>query len=334
MKVGIFLDKFLNKNNENVSFYIKDGNGYYFHNDKPVNFSIPVGIYYSWVYAFDGIFINLSEYKEIPKYDLDIIFVSLEWHINKIDEIRKVYPNALICAIIKELFSISSLEDRVIFFNKCDRILSMYKHIECAMPYADKFNKFVDWLPCPVDINAYKQKYGKENKKDNILIYLPYHPPRRGKTEEFAKKMSKKYKLDYLKLETSNREDFLDIISKYKYIFNLDPEPQLGQVAIYNAIFNNMNIGGLNDSHKILYPDTATNDLIELESIFTKFLENQNLLNEKIKFANDTVISTYSYESVKDKFLKVLKTSNKKSKSKIITRPSILYQSLTIKSEN
>jgi hypothetical protein len=330
VKIGVFLDKFLN--DQFPSFYVKGNDSFYLKNDKLMENSFKVkGAWFSWTDWCQGVFINLSEFNSVPKFDLDIIFVCLEWHIDKIDEIRKAYPNALICAIIKELYFISSIEDRIKFFNKCDRILSMYKNINMSMNYSYKFNKNVDWLPCPIDVHTYEKLFSKQKKEDKIVIYLPKCKWRRGNTEKFGEFLSKKYNIDYIKLETSSMYDFLNLVSKYKYILNMDPEPQLGQQTIYNAIFKNMNIGGLNDANKILYPETSTNDDNILETIFCKSLNDKNYFDILVNKSYKSVIETYSYESVTNRFNSILTTSNEKPKIKTKIRPLILNTHINIK---
>ena len=318
IKIGIFLDKFLNKPTSLQSFYFKDGDRYclHTHNKLPKKSKTSYIAYSSWVDWSQGVFVNLSEFEEIPKLDLDVIFLTLEWHIHKIDDIRKAYPNAVLCAVIRELYFISSLQDRIDFFNKCDRVFSHCKHTDITFGNKALVNKDIEWLPCPIDIDAFTERFQKQNQKNSFVMYLPNHPPRRHKTEEFVKSMSKKYDIPYVQFTASNHDDFLELVSQYKYLINLDPEPQFGQLAIYNASYKTLNIGGLCDAHKVLYPKTANIDTDYLESILKQCVSDNKLFSSLTDDAYNTAQATYSYKSVHNRFLDLIKTPPQKFKMK------------------
>ena len=316
MKMAMFLDKFLGKYVEgsnirrNKSYYYKDNKTFFLEDNMPTeeNYTI-TSPYYSYVDLFQGTFIDLSQYTEIPIIDdLDVIFLTLEWHIHRIEEIRKAYPDTFICAIIKELYHISSFEDRIKFFNSCDAILHQYHSLYFPDNFLSKnpIRKRVYFFPCPIDVNRYKERFYKHNKKDAILLYLPLQPERQGNTCKFTCELSEKYKIPYVTVNSNDRTEFFDITSRYKYCFNLDPEPQLGQQSIVNAIVKTLNFGGLNDANIELFPKTATLDEKIIENEFKMCLDYPDYYTQQVNFAHKKVVETYSYEAVMKNFNNIL----------------------------
>jgi hypothetical protein len=74
-----------------------------------------------------------------------------------------------------------------------------------------------------------------------------------------------------------------------------------GQQAMQCAALGVIHIGGENDSHKILWPETATNDLATLESCLNEYLNNYNKRLQVIQYAYDKLNEVYSYESIYSK---------------------------------
>ena len=50
---------------------------------------------------------------------------------------------------------------------------------------------------------------------------------------------------------------------------------------------NAINIGGVNDSHKFLYPETATNNLEVLEEAFVSYHENEDKKIDAVAYDDD-----------------------------------------------
>ena len=88
------------------------------------------------------------------------------------------------------------------------------------------------------------------------------------------------------------------------YHFNLDPyDVQPGQQCKQVANVGSINIGGLNHSHKILYPETATCDWDKLEEVFVKYHENDDEKFKAIEYAWNKLNENYSYEVIGKKFI-------------------------------
>jgi len=68
------------------------------------------------------------------------------------------------------------------------------------------------------------------------------------------------------------------------------------------AAVGSINIGGENDSHQFLYPDTATCDLNKLEEIFVKYFEDENARFEAIQHAWEKVNEIGGFDSVRKVF--------------------------------
>ena len=65
-------------------------------------------------------------------------------------------------------------------------------------------------------------------------------------------------------------------------------------------------MGGLNDSHVILWPETATQDLSILEERFYEYITNMDKRIEVIQYAWNKLWEYYSYESVKKKLDQII----------------------------
>ena len=96
--------------------------------------------------------------------------------------------------------------------------------------------------------------------------------------------------------------------SPYLYNFNLDPVPiHPGGQCIQVASVGSINIGGLNEAHHILYPETATCDEKILEDRFVEYLNNPTKRFEVIQNAWNKLNETYSFSNVKSQLEMVYK---------------------------
>jgi len=58
-------------------------------------------------------------------------------------------------------------------------------------------------------------------------------------------------------------------------------------------------MGGLNDNHHLLYPETATNNEKELEEKFALYLNDDIERHKIIQYAFDKVDEVFSFKAVK-----------------------------------
>jgi hypothetical protein len=81
----------------------------------------------------------------------------------------------------------------------------------------------------------------------------------------------------------------------------MDPlETQPGWQAIQTACTGTINIGGLNDSHKNLYPTLATNDEQILEQEFKKMITDDKYRFDIISSAWQKVNELHSFKTCKE----------------------------------
>ena len=79
----------------------------------------------------------------------------------------------------------------------------------------------------------------------------------------------------FTRREHLSSEEFIKMWSQCAFLINMDPiHAQPGWQAIHAASVGTINIGGLNDSHKNLYPTLATNDERVLEQEFKKIISD------------------------------------------------------------
>ena len=83
-------------------------------------------------------------------------------------------------------------------------------------------------------------------------------------------------------------------------------EEQPGQHAVAVAAVGSINVGGVNESHRLLFPETATCDESILEARFVKYLNNPTKRFEAIEYAWKKVNELYSLNTIKKQLLEML----------------------------
>ena len=273
--------------------------------------------FWGYPFVFGGDFLNWSEWEkplELPDRDYDLIFVVIERNFgHSIDELRKKYPNAIIVSLLKETYNWNSeWMRRMPIYDQADHVFIPVSHRE-LFPGLTACKKPVDFLGQPVDAEyLYNNFYS--NKRDELIFpYFAVHNQSRfGRTWEFTFNMSKKYALQYIKpLHTQDSpnqwHDFLKEWSRATFHFNLDPIPHFpGQQAMQCAALGVVHIGGLNDSHGLIWQETATNDESVLEEQFDFYLNNIKERMALLQRAWDRMISIYSYDAVRNRTKELL----------------------------
>ena len=323
--------------NDMNSFYVRDNQAYTFRDDEPYSPSHMLGsvgskcfistFNYPWLYE-NGHFLNWSEFKyDLPDLDLDLIFVVRERSLARtddfwdgwceVDNLRKKYPKAKIVGFLKEIWvgephyynHVKHLA-RIEFLKQCDTVLmnrpedkiGVFEHLR------DKVGKPFNFVAQPHNIDYFYEKFGG-NKYQTIWAYLPQHPPRRANTYEFATYIGEKFKIPvkHKPLEAHQNfhymglEEFIGYWSSCMYHFNLDPVDYFpGKQVVHTASVGTINIGGVNDNHFLLYPETATNDLKVLDDRFTEYYEDDEKRNQARQYAWDKVNEVFSFDAVRE----------------------------------
>ena len=330
------------------SFYIKDNTAISYKTNEPYMYGHSIspqcylqGPVYPWLW--DGsYFLNLRDWDGIPPKDpeVDIVLYANErvglqnefYEQYKVDNIRKQFPNAVIVGRVKEVppaFNSGHLtrperpENRVKFFNDCDYIDAPaplggpYSNIPYFKELQKYLNKEINFTPGPTNVDYMFENYYTNEKTNSIYAYMPHTHQRRGSTQDFANYIGNKYNIpvyrkplyENQKFDYLSSHDFVNLWRGHLWHFNLDPSDlQPGQQCKQVANVGSINIGGLNDSHHFLHPDTATNDWDRLESIFVSYLEDENLRFSVIESAWKKLNELFSFASVrntlKEKYLK------------------------------
>ena len=105
----------------------------------------------------------------------------------------------------------------------------------------------------------------------------------------------------------NSQKDFIKLWSSCAFHFNLDPIDwypgnQIMQVASTGTI----NIGGENESHHILFPETAGCDLKVLEDVFVELLRNPEKRFEVIQYSWNKVNEVFGFDTVKKQINKIV----------------------------
>ena len=139
----------------------------------------------------------------------------------------------------------------------------------------------VDEVPGNVDY-LYDNFYG--DKELSIWAYLPNPIERRSNTYEFSKYIGEKYNIPIRykplnpgqKFDYMSQEEFITNWSSCAFHFNLDPIDYFpGNQCPVVAATGTINIGGVNDYHHILFPETATCDLTILENKVNEYINDK-----------------------------------------------------------
>ena len=308
------------------SYYIKDKQSYsYRNNELTVNHNSlstksMIGMW-SYPFIFDGCFLNWKEWGDhLPDYDLETIIIAIEKDFNTytVDKLRKKYPNAFIIGMIKEIFlgNVGAVgyspafqsekhKNRIKFLNQCDAIVQPFPELEKSplTHLIDDCKGNVSYIPFPVDVDYIYENYYKVEKHDSIFMYTTPTHGRRANTLEFTKYISNKFNIPWHHKGDQYVPvlgDLYNIWSQSTFHFNLDPVEWFpGSQAIQVAAAGVINVGGSNNSHKYLFPELATNDLSQLESVIEKIISDQNKRVEIMQFAFNKVNKLYSFDTVR-----------------------------------
>lgn len=308
-----------------ASYYVKDNKAYKFAGHKtdiPYEFHHSVNNecfmgYWGYPFVFNGCFLNWSEWKELPKLDLDVIFVSIESQFDKcrISDLRKKYPNATIIGYPKESWNWEQTwRQRIDVLNQCDKVIILLENYSTLSGLQEFCTKKIEWLPQPVNIDYLYNNFYKEERHDSIFAYdITWNNPRRGSTLKFAQYLANKYNIELVHVNTQNEKnqwhEFLKHWTNSTFHINCDPVSTfVGQQATQCAALGVIQIGGVNESHFKLFPDTATNDFGILESKFEEYLNNYDSRVSAMQYAYTKATQIYSYDAVRTKLKKILKT--------------------------
>jgi hypothetical protein len=327
---------------ESPSYYMKDKTAYNWHTDEPyqkshwISSDLAIATNNITFLYDNGYFINwmdlINNNKQLPDLDLDLIFFTCErngldneWcHLINVDNLRKKYPTAKIIGMIKELgknftghIKPHRISKRFEFLNSCDGVVAMFanKAVQTDLLELEKNINFEIKTMTPIqNVNLFYDKFYSNEKENSIFVYQPNRLQSSGRTYEFAKYISNKYNLKLVtKPSNSNfyhlsAKDFINLWSPCLYHFNLDPlHTQQGHQCIQVANAGCINIGGNNESHKILFPETATCDETILEQKFHEYFTNEDKRAEVLLNAWNNLNKHYSFNNSRENINTLIK---------------------------
>lgn len=268
--------------------YLFDGTPYY--RSHHISNKCLMG-FWNFPMLFNGFFINLNE-QYYPDEDLDLIFAAIESDIQNLYKLKKLYPNAIIVGAIKEQVIDKKLRNELI--ENTDAFVSQYLTYDFFDSFGYSQPKSIFKIPQPIDVTFLKENFYKQ-KKNYIFDYSNYWVGgRSGYNQNFLANVNYKSVLN----KSDQWDNFINMWSDAKYMINIDPTNNFGQQAIQCAILETIMIGGLNDSHKLLYPNLASCDLNVLIEEFNKLETDEMYYANTINHASKTVEDIYSFKTV------------------------------------
>lgn len=308
------------------SFYVKNSKAYKFEDNNPYSWEHSIGpdcYVNTWNYPwlFDGYFLSWKDYKnDLPNLDLEVIFVTIERLLSKnedwcnVSSLRKKYPNAKIIGFIKEVW-VGNPNDwnhpthkaRLDFLNQCDGVIHNRPELNDFTNIKDHLKVPMQFIGQPHNMDFYYNNFYKE-KNLAIYEYIPNHPPRHGSTRQFCDYISQKYKIPIVRREYKKGgvytwqtlKEFVKEWSSCLFHVNLDPiEYFPGNQCTQVASTGTIQIGGLNDNHKLLYPETATNDWGVLEEKIVEYINNEESRFKVITNAWNKTNEVFGFNSVR-----------------------------------
>ena len=326
-----------------VSFYVKNGISYDYQNNKPYSHlhSVSPSLHMAgWNFPFlwdDSAFLNLSEWvnqgKDFPDGDFDVILYANErlgldsntYDSYRTERLQDRYPNAKIFAWFKEVHIPRSTkereENRIKWLNGFENNImshgvSCMKDLPVIRDIENKLEKKIEhFISCPINIGGLYDNFYSDEKELSIFSYTPNPIGRRVQTLEFSKYLGEKYnvpvRIKPLELNQEfaylTQKQFIELWSPSLFHVNLDPHiTQPGQQAIQVACVGSLNIGGLNESHQHLFPETASSDLKIVEEKFKEYLMDDVARFKAIEYAWNKVNELYSFDVLRKQLLDVV----------------------------
>ena len=246
---------------------------------------------------------------------LDTIFVVSDRQFNPIDikQLRNIYPNTQLFGYVKEMSpQIHMPEYRIKFLQSCDKIVIKWRHEVCNL-VEQATNKKVYHLPWAYNIDKIRELFFKpwQERENKILSWVN---ERRGLNNQadnytFAHLLGQKFNYEVvfkdLNIESLLR-DWLELLSQFKFIVNVDAGFGGGQVPIESAILEVIPLGGLTDSAVCLWPQFAIIDKSRLEFEFYFLAHDPGLQEKTRKEAFERLVNRHSFGIVKTKLEQIL----------------------------
>jgi len=299
--------------NSTFSFNSKNGGSFLFNWQFP--FMFEEGYFLNWCE-------HLDDEKELPDVDFDIIFVSIrkKYEMCTVEKLRKKYPNAKIAGYIKELwqpgqdfftFDYPGYLKNIEFLKKCDAVVLYNMEMGVFRHMQEQVGTEFNIINMPMGVDYFYKNFYKQKRELSLFCYLPPIHNRRSNTEQFSRYISEKYNIKYIDRDVeayrtqsqsnpvSRLPDFINKWSSCVFHINLDPDCNMpGSQAMQCAALGVINIGGLNCSHRLLWPETSTNDINILESRIRDYIQNPMAINNAVDYAYKTVRKYHDTESV------------------------------------
>lgn len=274
---------------QNEKVYTFDGEPYYRHHH--IKNECMMG-FWNYPALFDGYFINLRE-AQYPKEDFDIIFAAIESDIGYLEILKKLYPKAKILGTLKEAVKRADVRNRLI--EETEAFVIPYLTYNYFERYGYTVPKKFFRIPQPINIDYLKNKFSSKLKEQVFDYSNDWAGGRRGANSQLLQNIE----YPSVHKRNSNWENFINMWKGSKYMINLDPTPNFGQQGTQCAALGTIMVGGVNDSHKVLFPDLASCNVEELVNTFKRLEADNTYYSTVLSFASEKVKEVYSFEAVR-----------------------------------
>lgn len=292
-------------NSSEPSFIVKKGKFIRLFGDKEdvTNTDLPYTAWFNYASLFEnGCFINLND-NEYPDIKFDIILASIEKNPNHLDNLKTLYPNALIVGHFKELWNNNNtvrsyvIENTKAYSYPYGTAHNFFQRLGSSIP------KNVIVLPQPTNHILWRNSFNYKNKIPKIFNY---NSNSGGRSSLNNPLILNKINIEHINYDgLRGLKPFIESWSKYSYMLSTDQYElggvQSGQCAILNTIM----IGSKSDYQQILFPDLVGIDPHFLISKIDEILSKKSYEEELKKYAYNKFIEVFSHEVIKKQIIEI-----------------------------
>mgnify|MGYP003131709019 CR=1 FL=1 len=290
-------------NSAEPSYYCKDNKFYRSETNQDVTTTdLPYSAFWTYPALFDGHFINLTN-NVYPDEQFDLIFAAIECNPEYLHVLKKLYPNAVIVGMYKEIWNNNESVRNYIIRNT-EAYIQPYPTIDFYHLHGLEQPKNAYVITHPINHKLLQEKYG--TKKDETIFN--YNRKVAGRHSTNNDEILKQIDLEVVNHNgEKGLQPFIKSWSRCKYLLSTDKATMGGIQSVQCAVLNTIMVGGNNDNHKILFPELTGTDVNQLVAKIKQLESDSEYRNQVQSYAYETCMNTFSYNAVRLQILNLYK---------------------------